>query len=124
MKKIFTSSLVVSLFLTIANASASSACDKPNLTDFDRNYCLNKVYGEADKELNIKYKQLKSMLNGEGKRKLARGEKGWIRDRDNSCQFGSTTYINCEIDYTVDRTNFLQDRIRECKSAGCMNSKL
>ena len=47
-------------------------CDKPN-NDFDSLYCLNKVYLEADKELNISYAKLVKQLNTQQKSKLKRG---------------------------------------------------
>lgn len=122
MKKLYIAILIASL--SVAYAKRSSACDNPRLNDYDRNYCLSKIYHEADIELNVKYKQLKSLLNNDGKRKLTRSEKQWITDRDNSCQNGSTTYLNCQIDYTNERTYFLQQRITECKGSGCMNSRL
>lgn len=121
MKKIVIATI---LCVSLPYAKSSSACDNPRLTEYDRNYCMNKVYTEADRELNINYKKLMPMLNSEGKSRLKRGEKAWMRDRDNACQRGGTTYIQCNIDYTIDRTNFLQDRIRECKSSGCLNSRL
>ena len=43
-------------------AKANSACDKPQ-KDFDGLYCLNKVYQEADKELNDNYGKLARELN-------------------------------------------------------------
>jgi len=110
--------------VSLPYAKSSSKCDNPRLTDFDRNYCMNKVYTEADKELNINYKKLMPMLNKDGKSRLKKSELVWIEDRDNACQYGSMTNIQCKIDYIIDRTNFLQDRIRECKSSGCLNSKL
>lgn len=33
-------------------AQANPACDNPK-NDFDGLYCLNKIYQEADKELNV-----------------------------------------------------------------------
>lgn len=48
-------------------AFANSACDTPR-DDFDDLYCLNKVYLEADKELNENYKKLNSKLDNEGKK--------------------------------------------------------
>jgi len=121
MKKI---ALAIALCVSLPYAKSSSACDNPRMTDYDRGYCLQKVFTEADKELNINYKKLMPMLNKEGKSKLKRDEMGWIRDRDNACQSGNTTDLQCEINYTIDRTNFLRDRIRECKSSGCLNSQL
>lgn len=44
--------LLITLLLGTASLSYSnSACDAPK-NDFDGLYCLNKVYQEADKELN------------------------------------------------------------------------
>jgi uncharacterized protein YecT (DUF1311 family) len=121
MKKIVIATL---LCISLPYAKSSSKCDNPKLTDYDRNYCMNKVHAEADKELNANYKKLMSMLNKQGKSKLKASEMNWINERDNACQDGGTTYIQCNIEYTIERTNFLQDRIRECKSSGCLNSKL
>lgn len=39
---------------------------------------------------------------------------------------GSDFFVNldCATTQTIERAQFLQSRVRECKSAGCLNSKL
>ena len=109
------------------SAFANSACDTPR-NDFDGLYCLNKVYQEADKELNANYKTLAARLDANGKQALKSGQLSWISERNQSCskKDGSGFYVNldCATTTTIKRAQFLQDRVRECASSGCQNSKL
>jgi uncharacterized protein YecT (DUF1311 family) len=118
--------LLLSLLAPLA-ALANSSCDKP-VNDFDGLYCLNKVYGEADKELNQKYGELASKLDVQGKAALKQGQLAWIRERNSQCSrrddSGFLVNLDCATKKTVARADFLQSRIRECKSSGCLNSKL
>lgn len=106
---------------------ANSACDQPR-DDFDGLYCLNKVYQEADRELNSHYKDLSAQLDRAGKAALKSGQLTWIEDRNQRCSRHDDTgfYVNlsCATETTIKRSQFLQDRLRECVSAGCQNSKL
>lgn len=110
-----------------STAFANSACDNPK-DDFDGLYCLNKVYQEADKELNENYKKLNAKLDKKGKQTLKAGQLSWIENRNNSCSKrdgeGFFVNLNCATSTTIKRSQFLQDRIRECSSSGCQNSKL
>lgn len=120
--------LVFSLLLGASGAAfANSACDVPK-NDFDGLYCLNKVYQEADKELNDTYKNLSAKLDANGKKALKTGQLAWIETRNKSCskREANDFYVNldCATNTTIERSRFLQDRLRECSSAGCMNSKL
>ena len=115
------------LVLASGSAFANSACDKPR-NDFDGLYCLNKVYQEADKELNANYKKLAAQLDANGKQTLKSGQLAWISKRNKSCskREASDFYVNldCATQTTIERAQFLQDRVRECVSSGCQNSKL
>ena len=120
--------LMLSLLVCFSGqAFANSACDTPK-NDFDGLYCLNKVYQEADKELNENYKKLTAKLDADGKKALKSGQLAWIESRNQSCSKREAKgfYINldCAASTTIERSRFLQDRLRECTSAGCMNSKL
>ena len=110
-----------------AVALADVPCDRPR-DDFDGLYCLNKVYQEADKELNANYKKLSAQLDASGKQKLKSGQLAWIANRNQNCskREASGFYVNldCATQTTIERAQFLQDRVRECVSAGCQNSKL
>lgn len=115
------------LFCSSNIAFANSACDAPK-DDFDGLYCLNKVYQEADKELNDNYKKLSVKLDNDGKKSLKSGQLSWIEARNSNCSkresSGFYVNLNCATSTTIKRSQFLQDRIRECASAGCQNSKL
>lgn len=110
-----------------AAAVASSACDKPK-NDFDGLYCLNKVYQQADADLNASYKSLMAKLDAAGATALKKGQLGWISERDASCsrREGDQFFVNmdCATRRTISRVQFLQDRYRECLSSGCQNSRL
>jgi uncharacterized protein YecT (DUF1311 family) len=119
--------LLTLLLCASGAAFANSACDSPK-NDFDGLYCLNKVYQEADKELNENYKKLSAQLDTNGKKALKSGQLSWMSERNNSCSKreadGFYVNLNCATTTTIKRAQFLQDRIRECSSAGCQNSKL
>lgn len=115
----------MSVFLS--SVAFAGNCDKPR-DDFDGLYCLNKVYQESDKELNVAYKELRSFLNKPEKKALKTTQIAWIKSRNNSCSFrkGRDFYVSlgCTTKTTVERTNQLRDRTRECKATGCQPSKL
>jgi uncharacterized protein YecT (DUF1311 family) len=120
--------LLITLLLGTSSLSyANSACDVPK-NDFDGLYCLNKVYQEADKELNENFNKLKAKLDSNGKSSLKQGQLNWMKERNSNCSRKDSTgfYVNldCAASTTIQRSQFLQDRIRECASSGCQNSKL
>ncbi len=120
----------VFIFLTMMFSSVSvfaDNCSKPR-DDFDGLYCLNKVYGEADKELNVVYKKLRTLLTDNEKSTLKKTQLKWIKNRNSSCSLrkGPNFFVSlgCTTNMTVSRTNSIRDRIRECKATGCQSSKL
>jgi len=119
--------LAALLLLCSSTAFANSSCDKPK-NDFDGMYCLNKVYQQADSDLNSTYKQLVTKLDADGKAALKQGQLVWIGQRNDRCSIrkGDEFFVNldCATATTIERTQFLQDRYRECISSGCQNSKL
>lgn len=120
--------LILMLVILLAPVTTfADNCDNPR-DDFDGLYCLNKVYQEADKELNIEYKKLRTYLTKNQKIKLKRTQISWIKNRNKSCSFKKSSgfYVNlkCTANTTIYRTNILRDRIRECKATGCQESKL
>ncbi len=118
--------LFVAMCIT-GSAVAGSACDNPK-NDFDGLYCLSKIYQESDKELNTNYKSLATLLDKSAKTQLKRGQLEWMRNRNSECsrRDGDEFFVNleCATNTTIERAQFLQDRIRECKSSGCLNSSL
>lgn len=120
--------LMLAMLLCAAGAAqANSACDKPK-NDFDDMYCLSKIYQDADKELNDSYGKLNSKLDADGKARLKTGQLNWIKSRNGQCakQDGDAFFVDlqCATNTTIKRSQFLQDRTRECTGAGCQNSKL
>ncbi|MDK2123839.1 lysozyme inhibitor LprI family protein [Parachitinimonas caeni] len=122
-------SALIATLLALASGTtfAAAGCDNPK-NDFDDLYCLNKVYLQADKELNENYGKLVKQLDDEGKKLLKKGQLEWIANRNRDCSYkdakGFYVNLDCAATTTISRAQFLQDRVRECSSAGCMNSKL
>lgn len=56
------------------------------------------------------------------------GQLDWIKQRNDHCskREADAFYVDlqCATNTTIKRSQFLQDRVRECASAGCQNSKL
>jgi uncharacterized protein YecT (DUF1311 family) len=119
--------IAMAMLLATGNVVAEQACDAPK-NDFDGLYCLNKIYQEADKELNTNYQALAGMLDSSGRARLQGGQRIWIRSRDAACsrREDDKFYVDlrCATQTTIDRSRFLQDRIRECDSTGCLDSRL
>ncbi len=115
------------LLLASTGAFANSACDRPH-NDFDGLYCLNKVYQQADTDLNVAYKALSGKLDASGISALRKGEGQWMEHRNESCSMRHNDAflvdLDCATQATIERTQFLQSRYRECVSSGCQNSKL
>jgi uncharacterized protein YecT (DUF1311 family) len=111
----------------LGSGAARADCDHPK-NDFDDLYCLDKVYIQSDKDLNDEYGKLSKQLDANGKAALKHGQLAWIKARNDQCSMkddhGFWVNLDCATHTTIARTQFLQDRNRECASAGCMPSKL
>ena len=119
--------LFCTLAILFSSAAIADNCNNPR-DDFDSLYCLNKVYQQADKDLNIAYKKLKKLLKKKDRKTLRNRQKSWIQDRNNNCSFKKNgmffVSLSCTTKTTISRTNQLTNRIRECKAAGCQPRKL
>lgn len=102
-------------------------CDHARNT-YDAVHCDNKVYVNADNELNKTYQELRGKLNPQQKTILKRSQLAWIRDRDQSCSgesdVGTVVYTGCQLRKTQERNSWLHERLRECKTIGCKTSAL
>ncbi len=125
-RRAFLTGLIV-LALSTSHARAQSACDKPR-NDFDGLYCLNKVYQQADGELNDAYGRLRPRLDASGQAALRSTQLAWLRTRNDTCSKREDTafFVNlkCATDLTIARTQFLDDRYRECLGAGCVDGAI
>jgi uncharacterized protein YecT (DUF1311 family) len=119
--------LALALALPATAALADSACNHPG-NDFDGLYCLNKIYQQADHDLNAAFAQLRAKLDEPGRAALKSGQLSWMHTRNDQCSRHEDgnfyVNLNCATNTTIARTQFLQDRYRECISAGCLASKL
>lgn len=104
------------LLMSSSVVFAEGECDKYN-TSYDKTYCFSKLFVESDKELNTVYKDLKNGLKPDMKKKLTEIQREWISYRDNVCQEQAETIdVDCNYNVNKKRTDFLRDRLRECKT--------
>lgn len=110
-----------------AAAWATDACEQAK-TDFDRLTCLHQANQAAEQALNASYQELVLLLDADGRARLRSGELAWIRARNAQCaqRQGTRTSVDprCMTEVTQERTRFLQERIDECRSTGCVNERL
>ena len=118
--------LVASLSIVSLSAWADN-CDNAR-NDFDEFYCKDKLYLQADRDLNQAYGALMKALPSSARPTLKSVQLDCMRERDRACidkRDGEIVlYVNCRLNRTVNQTNFLNDRLRECKSTGCQPSRL
>jgi uncharacterized protein YecT (DUF1311 family) len=120
--------LFLLLVLAVAGpALANPACDRI-INDFDGLNCLNKLYQQADTDLNSAYKALVAKLDAGGRAILRQHQLQWMAERNVSCSMRKDEAFYVDLDcakrVTIERTRFLQDRVNECISSGCMDSRL
>ncbi|UWX64220.1 lysozyme inhibitor LprI family protein [Deinococcus rubellus] len=103
-------------------SQAQNKCEG-DLTDFDAVYCYQKVFVQADKDLNTVYGKLMAALPGSAKNTLRTLQRTWIKNRDASSVIERDGFKYVSVDHatemTVARGNELNDRLRECLSSGC-----
>ena len=102
-----------------SSAHAAGECDKYT-TPYDQTYCFAKLFVESDKELNEVYKALGKQINASVRDDLKIVQREWMKYRDSTCQPQSGT-INVDCNYRLnrERTEYLRDRLRECKAGTC-----
>ncbi|MGY2895205.1 lysozyme inhibitor LprI family protein [Deinococcus sp. UYEF24] len=132
MKRIFRSAATV-VFMAVSltsfgPAKAQTNCNTPN-NSFEDVYCLNKVFVKADDDLNTVYQKLLQKLSPSAQATLRKYQRAWIEQRNadstgTDSKQGKVIYIDTAVNMTVSRTNFLNDRYRECVSSGCQPNKL
>lgn len=118
--------LIISTVLICASqfTFAAGECDKYT-TGYDRTYCFGKLFIESDKELNAVYKELKGKLKSNTKQSLTEVQRDWIKYRDDVCQPNAGTInVNCNYNVNRERTNYLRDRLIECKAGTCRNNMI
>ena len=113
--------------LLVSSFSFAENCDSTRNT-YDAVHCDNKVYANADNELNKIYQQLHAKLNTSQKSVLKQSQLAWIRDRDASCtspsDVGPVISTRCQLTKTQERNSWLRERLRECNTVGCKTNSL
>ena len=127
MKRLVLLAVMGAVGLGVAPVSFAANCDRTVLrNDYDYIYCSRKLYEKTDAELNANYKALRAKLgpNSRNAATLKSGQLRWIRERDAECMSSSGLSVDCALEKTIERNSWLQVRLRECKTVGCMRSKL
>ncbi len=112
------------IVLMYSSVFAEGECDKFK-SPYDVTYCYCKLFIESDKELNTVYKELKDGLKEEMKKKLTDIQRDWMKYRDNVCQDKPGTIdVDCNYKVNKERTEYLRDRSRECKTGSCRDDMI
>ncbi|MGY4676349.1 lysozyme inhibitor LprI family protein [Pasteurella sp. P03HT] len=115
------------LFSTIClipmGTMASDACSH-FMTSYDRTYCASKLFIESDKELNDVYKELKKQLKPNTAKSLVYTQRDWLKYRNSACEQDGTINVDCNYEVNKERTEYLRDRLRECKTGNCRDSDI
>ena len=113
--------IVAAAAMMLANAAQAieTNCDKYS-GSYDRTYCLCKLFVDSDAELNVVYKELKDQLDDSGKNALKKAEVKWLKYRTGRCETSPGTIdVRCSYEVNVERTNYLRERSRECRTNRC-----
>ncbi|MDR2861479.1 MAG: lysozyme inhibitor LprI family protein [Syntrophobacterales bacterium] len=105
-------------------AIAEGECDKYK-TSYDRTYCFAKLFIESDNELNTVYKDLRKVIKTHAREQLTLVQREWMEYRDDICQpVAGTINVDCNYRLNRDRTEYLRDRLRECRAGTCRDDKI
>lgn len=120
--------LMFTAALLLTPLAHAAQCDHPRST-LDAIHCKSIVYERADQDLNRAYKALTQRLSARDRITLRKGQRTWLREREQQCTVhsvdqGDGVLANCLLTRTTERTNWLNDRLRECRTVGCLSSKL
>nr|WP_255701915.1 lysozyme inhibitor LprI family protein [Bordetella sp. LUAb4] len=117
----------VSVATVVATDAQAAGCAKPR-TAFDQVYCSGNMFSQTDHELSAAYADLLKQLRPSQQDVLRKSQVAWTKTRDAQCseekQNGYYVNLDCAVEVTQQRLNFLKDRDRECKSSGCEGRKL
>ena len=108
------------LFFIPMGALASDACDS-FVTSYDQTYCEAKLFIESDQELNDVYKELRKYLNPNTSAALVQSQRSWLKYRNSACEEQGAINVECNYGVNKVRTEYLRDRLRECKTGNCRN---
>lgn len=115
------------LLLSITSGAYAAGCATPK-SAFDQVYCAGTLFAQVDHDLNVEYGVLKKLIKPSGMSALKQGQLAWIKERNDQCSeekpSGYFVNLDCANTMTQSRLAFLKERERECRSTGCVESKL
>ncbi len=119
--------LILMLASLSIGAQAAGCVTKPR-NAFDQVYCAGNLFAQVDRDLNQAYSGLRKHLTGAQQNLLKQGQLAWIAQRDAECSEekanGYFINLDCAVNLTQSRLDFLKERERECLSTGCNSEKL
>jgi uncharacterized protein YecT (DUF1311 family) len=125
--RLFAAVLVAAASLSLTAGAARADCASSK-NDFEDVYCAAKNFIDADNDLNAAYKVLVAKLDADEKARLKQSQMGWIKSRNEKCgkNDGDGYYVDldCAVDTTRNRTQFLKDRTAECTAGSCDSKRL
>ena len=125
--RLFAAGLLAAAALSLANGAARADCASSK-NDFEDVYCAAKNFIDADNDLNGAYKALVAKLTADQKATLKQSQVGWIKVRNGKCgktdSDGYYVDLDCAVETTRNRTQFLKDRIAECTAGSCDSKRL
>ena len=92
---------------------------------------MSQLTGASQEEVqSVLTSALPAMLNGAqaqaNDKETAEGlkitQRHWIKYRNNQCENNGTIQLQCNYEVNKNRTDYLRERLRECKSGVCQNS--
>src|SRR3989338_8603091 len=125
MKFLPTASLAACLLLSAqgAHADITDSCNKFK-TSYDKTYCVAKLFLESDNELNMVYTELRKPLKDNVKQQLTETQRDWIKYRNAACESSGSIDVCCNYKVNRERTEYLRDRARECKTGNCNDAAI
>ena len=106
-----------------SHADITDSCSKFK-TNYDRTYCVGKLFLESDKELNEVYTELRKPLKDNLKKQLTELQRDWIKYRDGACESSGSIDVSCNYKVNRERAEYLRDRVRECKTGNCNDAAI
>ncbi|ALM86855.1 lysozyme inhibitor LprI family protein [Bordetella sp. N] len=110
-----------------ATDARAAGCAKPR-SAFDQVYCSGNMFSQTNHDLNTAYADLRKHMKPSQQEMLRKGQKAWIRKREEQCSIekpdGYYVNLDCAVSLTQERLSFIKERERECKRGGCEDSQL
>ncbi|HVO04711.1 MAG TPA: lysozyme inhibitor LprI family protein [Candidatus Cybelea sp.] len=107
----------------VLQSSAAQADCSASKNDFEDVYCGAKNFIDADGDLNAAYKALVEKLDAGGKSVLKKSQVTWMKSRNDQCgktdSDGYYVDLDCAVETTRNRAQFLKDRTAECDAGKC-----